>query len=93
MKARICNGVCRPESPAADILNMKQAMGKAMTATLSFSGKVQCVPAGTTVEAAALQAGLNPDAYLFVIDGRPVPMDRPLTDGETVKALKVASGG
>jgi len=64
-----------------------------MTVTLSVKGNERCVPIGMTVEVAALQAGLNPDAYLFVINGRPVPMDHPLVDGETVKALKVASGG
>ena len=42
---------------------------------------------------AAKEASIVPDAYLFLIDGKPVPMDTPIADGQTVKAMKVASGG
>ncbi|MDD2626301.1 MAG: hypothetical protein PHT00_03390 [Candidatus Methanomethylophilus sp.] len=64
-----------------------------MSAGLQSNGKTVWVAAGTTVEQAALRAGLNPEAFLFLIGSTPVPMDRPLKDGETVLALKVASGG
>ncbi len=64
-----------------------------MACRITVSGKTTEVPSGITVMEAARAAGAVPDAYLFLIDGKPVPMDTSLTDGQTVKALKVASGG
>ncbi len=60
---------------------------------LTIDGKSTEVPVGTTAETAAAGLGLNPEAYLFLLGRTPVPADRPLQDGETVRALKVASGG
>ena len=38
-----------------------------------------------------LSAGKNPDSYLYICNGKPVPVDsEPETD---VEAIKVASGG
>ncbi|MFQ6128778.1 MAG: MoaD/ThiS family protein [Thermoplasmata archaeon] len=37
--------------------------------------------------------GLKPDAYLLVRDGRPIPMDESLRNGDRIKLIKVASGG
>lgn len=64
-----------------------------MVCRITVSGKTTEVPPGITVMEAARTAGIVPDAYLFLIDGKPVPMDTALTDGQAVKALKVASGG
>ena len=64
-----------------------------MVCKITVSGKTTEVPAGTAVMDAAKEAGIVPDAYLFLIDGKPVPMDTPIADGQTVKAMKVASGG
>ena len=38
-----------------------------------------------------LSSGKNPDSYLYICNGRPIPVDsEPETD---VEAIKVASGG
>lgn len=48
---------------------------------------------GETIQAATSRAGQHPDAFIFTIGGRPVPMDTvPPADAE-VRALRVASGG
>ena len=36
---------------------------------------------------------LRPDAHILVRDGRPIPMDEVLENGDRVKLIKVASGG
>lgn len=64
-----------------------------MACKITVSGKTMEVQAGTRIMDAVREAEVVPDAYLFLIDGRPVPMDTPLEDGQSVKAIKVASGG
>ncbi len=64
-----------------------------MACSITVSGRTTEVPAGTRIMDAARKAGVVPDAYLFLVDGRPTPMDAPIEDGQTVKAVKVASGG
>lgn len=64
-----------------------------MACRITVSGKTKEVPAGTRIMDAAREAGVVPDAYLFLVDGRPVPMDTPMEDGQSVRAIKVASGG
>lgn len=64
-----------------------------MACCIEVSGKVTEIPSGTLISEAARKAGILPDAYLFLISGVPVPMDTPIEDGQTVKAIKVASGG
>jgi sulfur carrier protein ThiS len=39
------------------------------------------------------QLHLLPDAHLILKDGTPIPIDTPLTTGETIRIVKVASGG
>lgn len=46
-----------------------------------------------TIESAVLAAGKNPDSFLFLVDGKPVPMDSVLHDDIVVEAIRVASGG
>ncbi len=46
-----------------------------------------------TIESFILSIGRNPDSYLFLIDGSPVPMDTEPSAEQTVKAIRVASGG
>ncbi|MFQ5910941.1 MAG: hypothetical protein ACE5IJ_09525 [Thermoplasmata archaeon] len=36
---------------------------------------------------------LKPDAHLLVRDGRPIPMDEKLENGDRIKLIRVASGG
>ena len=64
-----------------------------MSTTLIISGKEHQVQPGLTIEETVRSTGALPDAFLFLVDGRPVPMDTPMEDGMTVKAVKVASGG
>ncbi len=62
-------------------------------AILVVSGKREEVTDGQTISAAAVaDLGLHPDAYLYVVDGTPVPMDTVLS-GQEVRLLRVASGG
>ena len=59
--------------------------------SLLIQGKTEQVLEGETIEVAVRRIGLHPDSYIYVVAGRPVPMDTvPLED---VKLLKVASGG
>jgi sulfur carrier protein len=51
------------------------------------------LPDRATVELALHRLALLPDAYIVVRGNIPIPMDEPLLDGETIKAIKVASGG
>ena len=46
-----------------------------------------------TIASALRSMDRMPDTFLFFVDERPVPMDTPLEDGMTIKAIKVASGG
>ena len=54
--------------------------------TLDISEKI-------TIEDAMISSGKHPDAFLFLINGRPVPMTTVLDDEVSVEALRVASGG
>jgi sulfur carrier protein len=51
------------------------------------------VDTGTTIENAMISAGKHPDAFLFLLNGRPVPMTLVPEDGMYIEALRVASGG
>jgi sulfur carrier protein len=57
------------------------------------SGKELQAKDGSTIESAISENGLHPDSYLYLVDGRPVPMDTVVSEGMTVKAMRVASGG
>ena len=48
---------------------------------------------GITIEAAVISAGEHPDAFLFLLNGRPIPMTTVPKDGEVIEAIRVASGG
>ena len=37
--------------------------------------------------------GFYPDSFLYLMDGRPVPSDTVVADGQEVEAIRVASGG
>lgn len=59
----------------------------------TVSEKVIDARAGTTIETAVRESGFLPDAYIFLVNGRPMPMDTPMEDTMNIKAIKVASGG
>ena len=56
-------------------------------------GKNLEAESGKTIEQVISENGLHPDSYLYVIDGKPVPMDTVIQDTTVVKAMRVASGG
>jgi len=64
-----------------------------MNAKITIGGKEHDIACGPTICDAMRSLGLAPDAFIFMIDGRPVPMDTQVADGMSVKAVKVASGG
>ncbi len=63
-----------------------------MTA-VEVMGRRLPVVEGQTIEEAVSAAGMHPDAFLFILDGRPVPMDTVPPEGAVVRAIRVASGG
>lgn len=46
-----------------------------------------------TIESAVISIKKNPDAFIFLVNGSPVPVDMPIADGMSVEAIRVASGG
>lgn len=64
-----------------------------MTAVISIGKDVFEVRSEGTIQSAMVALDRMPDSFLFLLDGRPVPMDTPIRDGMSVKAVKVASGG
>ena len=62
-------------------------------ARILLNGKPVEVPSGITIEAAAASAGLRPNAYIFLIGGKPVPMDSTIPGDAEITAMRVASGG
>ncbi len=60
---------------------------------LIVSADVYIVASGITIEEAVSKEGMHPDSYLYMMNGRPVPMDTVLSDESEVKVLRVASGG
>jgi len=60
---------------------------------IQVSGEDHQVGSGMTVQQAVSSLGLHPDSYLYLVNGKPIPMDTVITDGMVVKAMRVASGG
>jgi len=48
---------------------------------------------GSTIQDIMKRLGLKPDMYVAVKNGANVPIDEPLSDGDCIKLLEVASGG
>lgn len=48
---------------------------------------------GATIAESVSAAGEHPDAFVFLIGGRPVPMDTVPPEDSEVRAMRVASGG
>ncbi|MCL2890502.1 MAG: hypothetical protein FWF40_01260 [Methanomassiliicoccaceae archaeon] len=64
-----------------------------MAARMIIGKEVLDITAGITIEDAMISLGKHPDAFLFLIDGKPVPMTTVLDNEMSVEALRVASGG
>lgn len=62
-------------------------------AKVIFSERVVDLPAGSTIQEAVSAAGEHLDAFIFLIGGRPVPMDTVPPEDAEVRAMRVASGG
>lgn len=60
---------------------------------IQLSGHEYQVGAGMTIQQAVSGLGFHPDSYLYLIEGKPVPMDTDITDSMVIRAIKVASGG
>jgi len=50
------------------------------------------VQEGETFEDLLLFLNLNPEEYIVIVDGKPVPIEERIKEGE-IKILKVVSGG
>ncbi|MCL2786575.1 MAG: hypothetical protein FWD81_05095 [Methanomassiliicoccaceae archaeon] len=62
-------------------------------AEMVIKGETITVGDGMTIEDVMLSLGKHPDAFLYLLDGRPIPMTTHLTENMKVDALRVASGG
>lgn len=61
--------------------------------TIKIAGQEIDSGNGITIEDAMHQNGYRPDSFLYLVDGKPVPMDTIIQGSMVVKAVKVASGG
>ena len=62
-------------------------------AKVVFPDREVDVPTSSTIQDTVVAAGEHPDAFIFMIGGRPVPMDTVPPEDAEVRALRVASGG
>lgn len=51
------------------------------------------LPEGATADDAPRAVGIRPELVLVFREGRPVPGDAPLADGDRLRLLRVVSGG
>jgi len=64
-----------------------------MMASITIGTEKVSVKHGVTIEKAMISLGKHPDAFLFFLNGRPIPMTTVLENDMTVETLRVASGG
>ncbi|MCL1904794.1 MAG: hypothetical protein FWG19_01550 [Methanomassiliicoccaceae archaeon] len=64
-----------------------------MPASLIIGKDIISAEDGVTIEKAMISAGKHPDAFLYLFDGRPIPMTTVLDDGMKIDVIRVASGG
>jgi len=64
-----------------------------MPASLIIGKEIINAEEGLTIEKAIVSAGKHPDAFLYLFDGRPIPMTTVLDDGMKIDVIRVASGG
>jgi len=64
-----------------------------MGAVIVINKKEHNVASGITICDAVRSIGIAPDTFIFMMEGRPVPMDTQIADGVLIKSIKVASGG
>jgi sulfur carrier protein len=64
-----------------------------MAASIIFGAEKMRAENGVTIEDAMVSAGKHPDAFIFMLKGRPIPMTTVIRDGDIIDAVRVASGG
>ena len=64
-----------------------------MASKILINNKEFEIEPGIIISDAVRSLGFNPSAYVFAVAGKPVPMDSPVPNDATVKAIRVASGG
>jgi hypothetical protein len=62
-------------------------------ATIDFGKETIEVIIGDTIEKTVSGSGRLPDTFLYILNGKPVPMTTVIKDGDIIKALRIASGG
>jgi len=48
---------------------------------------------GDTIEKNILNFGRLPDTFLYILNGKPVPMTAVVKENDEIKAVRIASGG
>ena len=64
-----------------------------MAAVIIFGKERVTVSSCVTIEMSVSASGKFPDTYLYIIDGKPVPMTTIIEDGAEIEAIRIASGG
>ena len=78
---------------ASHSMGTNDGEGGFVTARICFlDGSVDAV-GDQTIEDAVRSSGRIPDSYVYLIAGRPVPMDTVPPEDSEVRAMRVASGG
>ena len=70
-------------------------MANGMNISVAVGNVVTSVPLADGSTAADLLASLHllPDTHIFLRDNAPIPIDEPLKEGDSIKMIRVASGG
>lgn len=62
-------------------------------ASIRFGKEEVGVEAGRTIADALSSMGRFPDTFIFLMEGRPVPMTSVISDDDEIEAVRIASGG
>ena len=62
-------------------------------ATIDLGKEMIDVIIGDTIEKNISSSGRLPDTFLYILNGKPVPMTTVVKDGDEIKAVRIASGG
>jgi len=62
-------------------------------ATIDLGKETMNATIGDTIEKNVLSFGRLPDTFLYILNGKPVPMTTVVKEGDEIKAVRIASGG
>jgi sulfur carrier protein len=72
-------------------------MDRAVTIRIELNGRLEAIPAGTTVDALLVQIGVRPEAAAVEVDEKLVPRaeraSRVLAEGARVEVVTLVGGG